>query len=167
MPELHPCELVDASFTATARHRFVNSVELAVTPEQVFEVLAEADTWPKWASVITHVEWTSPEPRGVGTTRTVRMRAGMVGDEEFLVWEPFRRMAFRFNASTVKGITAFAENYDIVPTAEGCRLTWTLAMSGDRATEVSLRLFRPVMNLTFRRFLRNLRTLTDRRYAAV
>jgi hypothetical protein len=33
----------------------------------------------------------------VGTTRTVDMLGGIVGDEEYLVWEPFTRMAFRFN----------------------------------------------------------------------
>ena len=34
----------------------------------------------RWASVITKVTWTSPEPRGVGTTRVVEMRGGIVGD---------------------------------------------------------------------------------------
>ena len=34
--------------------------------EQLFEVLADAEAWPHWASVITNVTWTSPEPRGVG-----------------------------------------------------------------------------------------------------
>jgi Polyketide cyclase / dehydrase and lipid transport len=89
------CERVDVNFTETAPYRFCNSVDLAITPEQLFEVLADAESWPHWASVITKVTWTSPEPRGVGTTRTVNMRGGIVGDEEFLVWEPFTRMAFR------------------------------------------------------------------------
>ncbi|MEU0539112.1 SRPBCC family protein [Nocardia sp. NPDC005978] len=165
MGTLHPCRPVDLTFIATAPHRFANTVELNVTPAQVFEVLAEADSWPLWASVITGVTWTSPAPHGVGTTRTVRMRAGMVGNEEFLAWNPNTHMAFRFNESGTSGITAFAEDYRIVPTATGCRLTWTLAMSGDKPTDISLRLFAPVMNLTFRRFLRNLRTLTDKRFS--
>ena len=63
-------------------------------------MLADAESWPHWATVITNVAWTSPEPRGVGTTRTVNMRGGIVGDEEFLAWEPFSHMAFRFNQST-------------------------------------------------------------------
>ncbi|WP_085995736.1 SRPBCC family protein [Nocardia transvalensis] len=162
---MHPCERVDVTFAATAPHRYSNSVELNITPEQVFEVLADASAWPKWATVITGVTWTSPEPRGIGTTRTVRMRAGIVGNEEFLAWEPYAHMAFRFNESSVRGITAFAEDYRIVPTATGCRLTWTMAMAGDRPTSVSLRLFGPLMNATFRYFLRKLRTLTDERFA--
>lgn len=78
---MHPCERVD----------------LAIAPEQLFEVLGDAASWPRWATVITNVTWTSPEPRGVGTTRVVEMRGGIVGNEEFLVWEPFTHMAFRFN----------------------------------------------------------------------
>ncbi|MBF6172063.1 SRPBCC family protein [Nocardia blacklockiae] len=162
---MHPCERVEASFAETAPYRYSNSVELNVTPEQVFEVLADASAWPRWATVITGVTWTSPEPRGIGTTRTVHMRGGIVGNEEFLAWEPNTHMAFRFNECSTKGITAFAEDYRIVPTAGGCRLTWTMAMAGDRPTSVSLRLFGPLMNATFRYFLRNLRKLTDRRFA--
>ncbi|WP_024802298.1 SRPBCC family protein [Nocardia sp. BMG51109] len=162
---MHSCERVDASFVDTAPHRFSNSVDLRVTPEQVFEVLGDAAAWPRWATVITGVTWTSPEPRGVGTTRTVRMRAGVVGNEEFLVWEPNTHMAFRFNECSVGGITAFAEDYRIVPTADGCRLTWTMAMAGDRPTHLSIKLSTPMMNATFRYFLRKLRTLTDERFA--
>ena len=57
-------------------------------------VLADAEAWPRWASTITNVTSTSPQPRGVGTTRTVDMRGGIIGDEEYLVWKPFIRIAF-------------------------------------------------------------------------
>lgn len=73
---MHPCERVDLSFIETAPYRFRNSVDLAITPEQLFEVLSDAESWPRWAKVITEVTWTSPEPRGVGTTRVVEMRGG-------------------------------------------------------------------------------------------
>ena len=79
MAKMFPCERVSVSFTETAPYRFTNSADLAITPEQLFEVLADAAAWPRWASVITNVTWTSPEPRGVGTTRTVDMRGGIVG----------------------------------------------------------------------------------------
>jgi hypothetical protein len=52
------------------------------------------------------VTWTSPEPRGVVTARTVDMRGGIVGNEEFLAWEPFTRMAFRFNECSSRGHSA-------------------------------------------------------------
>ena len=71
----------------------------------------DAESWPRWASVITKVTWTSPEPHGVGTTRTVNMRGGITGDEEYLAWEPFSHMAFRFNEASSGSIAAFAEDY--------------------------------------------------------
>ena len=110
MPASHPCQRVDLGFVDTAPFRFVSNIDLNISPEQLFEVLADETSWPRWASVITNVTWTSPEPRGVGTTRTVDMRGGITGEEEFLAWEPFTHMAFRFNESTTSSITAFASD---------------------------------------------------------
>ncbi|TYL55820.1 SRPBCC family protein [Nocardioides sp. BGMRC 2183] len=164
MTSLYPCARVDLDFIDTAPHRFSNSVDLAVSPEQLFEVLADADSWPKWASVITRVDWTTPPPRGVGTKRTVTMRGGLLGAEEFLAWEEHTMLAFRFNEASEKRIRAFAERYDVVPTHEGCRLTWTLALEVTGFAKVTLTPSRPLLDLGFRRFLKNLRRYTDERY---
>lgn len=164
MPTMHECQLVDVDFVDTARYRYANSVDLTITPEQLFEVLEDADAWPRWAKVITKVTWTTPEPRGVGTRRVVDMRGGLVGDEEFLLWEPPTRMAFRFNESSEKTVRAFAERYDVERTAEGCRLTWTLALDVAGPSRYFMPLGKPVMNLTFRWFLKKLRRYTDERY---
>lgn len=165
MAAMHPCEQVGLDFLDTAPQRFANSVDLAVTPDQVWEVLTDAGAWPRWATVITRVTWTSPEPHGVGTTRTVDMRGGIVGDEEFLLWEPGRAMAFRFNAASTRAVRAFAEHYAIEGTVDGCRLTWTLAQELQGPSRVTMPLGRPLLDLTFRRFLTNLRRLTDERFA--
>jgi hypothetical protein len=160
------CERVDVGFTETAPYRFCNSVDLGVTPEQLFEVLADAESWPRWANVITKVIWTSPEPRGVGTTRTVDMRGGIVADEEFLVWEPFTRMAFRFNECSTRAVAAFAEDYRVEVIPGGCRMTWTLAQKPAGPARIAMFAARPLLNLAFRRFLTNLRRHTDKRFAA-
>lgn len=160
------CERVDAAFLDSAPFVFRNSVDLAVTPEQLFEVLGDADAWPRWASVITKVTWTSPEPRGVGTTRTVQMRGGIVGDEEFLAWEPFRHMAFRFNACSTRSVAAFAEDYRVEPIPGGCRLTWTMAQKPAGPARPAMVAVGPLLNLGLRRFLRNLRRYTDSRFSA-
>jgi carbon monoxide dehydrogenase subunit G len=160
-----PCERVDLDFIERAPYRFCNSVELAITPEQLFEVLSDAQSWPQWATVITNVTWTSPEPRSVGATRTVHMRGGIVGDEEFLAWEPFRRMAFRFNECSTRAVAAFAEDYRVEPTPGGCRLTWTMAQKPAGPARMAMFVARPLLNLMLRRFLANLRAYTDRRSA--
>ena len=166
MTRTYPCEHVDLTFIESAPFRFVSTVDLPITPEQVFDVLGDADSWPHWATVITHVEWTSPEPRGVGTTRTVTMRGNIVGDEEFLAWGPFTHMAFRFNQSTSNAISAFAEDYRVVETPGGCHLTWVMAMRPNgTAGRLGMTLFKPVMAWLFQRFLHNLRRYTDERFS--
>lgn len=162
---MHSCQRVDLSFLETAPYVFRSSVELAITPEQLFEVLSDAESWPQWAPVITKVTWTSPEPYGVGTTRTVHMRGGLVGDEEFLVWEPFTRMAFRFNECSTRAVTAFAEDYRVQAQPGGCRLTWTMAQQPAGPAGLGMFLARPLLQRGQRRFLANLRRYTDTRYA--
>ena len=157
--KLYPCRPVDVAWLEEAPLRFSNDVVVALSPDELFGVLARADTWPRWASVITHVEYTSPEPHGVGTTRVVTMRGGLVGDEEFVAWEPGRQMAFRFNTSATSSLGAFLENYRLEPVAGGTRLTWELGMELAGPSKVLSPLTRPVTNVMFRRFLRRLRAL--------
>jgi len=160
------CESVGLAFIVSAPFRFVSTVDLTITPGQVFEVLDDAESWPQWATAITKVTWTSPQPHGLGTTRTVDMRGGIVGDEEFLAWEPHSHMAFRFNQASTRSIAAFAEDYRIVPTASGCHLTWVMAMKPTGvAARLGMTLGRPVMARTFQKFLYNLRDYSAKRYA--
>jgi carbon monoxide dehydrogenase subunit G len=163
---MYPCERVDVGFADNAPFVFRNSVDLAITPEQLFEVLADAESWPRWAPVITKVTWTSPEPRGVGTTRIVEMRGGIVGAEEFLAWEPFSHMAFRFNECSTRAVAAFAEDYRVEVIPGGCRLTWTMAQKPAGPARLAMVVIGPLLNLGLRRFLRNLRGYTDARFSA-
>lgn len=157
MAKTYPCERVDLDFIENAPFRYVSTVNLTITPEQLFDVLGDAEAWPHWATVITNVEWTSPEPRGIGTTRTVSMRGQIVGDEEFIAWEPNSHMAFRFNQSTSNAISAFAEDYCVVETADGCHLTWVMAMKpAGIAARVGMTMGRPIMGWLLQRFLHNL-----------
>lgn len=129
-------------------------------------MLADAESWPRWASVITKVTWTSPEPRGVGTTRVVEIRGGIVGNEEFIAWEPFTHMAFRFNECSTRSVAAFAEDYRVEVIPGGCRLTWTMAQKPAGPARPAMFVVGPLLNLALRRFLRNLRSYTDNRFAA-
>ena len=160
MPKkLHECQKVDLDWLAGAQSRFSNDVDIALSPDELFGVLARADTWPRWAKVIKHVEYTSPEPYGVGTTRVVTMAGGMVGDEVFLAWEPGKQMAFRFENSATKTLKAFLENYRLEPIAGGTRLTWELGMETAGPSKLFAPVSAPITNLMFRRFLRNLQEL--------
>jgi len=128
-PQPIECERVDLDFLTTAPCIVTVNETMAATPGQLFDVFQDADSWSKFAFPITDVEWTSPFPIEVGSTRTVTMRAGLVGWEEFLAWEPNRRMAFRFNQTVKGGPGAFAEDYLVTELASGrTHLEWTMAM---------------------------------------
>ena len=166
MTERHPCERVDLDFIDSAPHRFVSKVDLAITPEQLFEVLADETSWPHWATAINGVTWTSPQPRGVGTTRTVKMRGGITVHEEFLAWERYSHMAFRFNEANTGTVAAFAEDYRVVPTSAGCHLTWVMAMKPNGlAGRIGMSVSAPLMGWLFQRYLYNLRRYSDTRFA--
>ncbi len=93
----------------------------------VWASLLDADAWTRWLP-ITKVTWTSPAPMGVGTTRTVEIGKEIV-EEVFFGWEEGRRMAFRFDASTLP-IKAAVEDYVIEDHADGCELVWTGRATG-------------------------------------
>jgi carbon monoxide dehydrogenase subunit G len=165
VPKLYPCEPVDLDFISSAPFRLSNSVEVAVTPEQLFEVLGDAESWPRFSPVIAKAIWTSPSPYGVGTTRRIEMRVGIVGDEEFLAWEPSGRMTFRFNGCSSRAVAALAEDYRIESASGGCRLTWTLAMKAQGPSRWALLAGKPVMNLASRGFLAGVRRYAEKRFA--
>lgn len=161
----YPCEAVEDTFVDTAPTRLINTVEVAATPQQVWAALEDAAAWPRWATVIKHVEWTSPRPFGVGTTRTVRMSGGMTGFEEFIVWEPYARMGFRFNQATMNGVRAFAERYEIEPiTPERTRVTWIMAMAPTGVSRAIVPVTAPVMRRMFGRMLRAFGRLVEAEY---
>ena len=101
MKPLHDCTVVGLDYLTTAPTSITVAVTARATPAQVFAALEDAAAWPKWAPAIKKVTWTSPKPFGLGTTRTVDLVAGMVAEEEFIGWEPNRRMAFYFTRTSM------------------------------------------------------------------
>lgn len=98
-----------------ASHRF------PFPPEVVWAALLDGQAWTEWLP-LTKVTWTSPEPFGVGTTRTVEA-GGAAIEETFYAWKEGQRMAFRFERSPLP-IQAGAEDYRVVAAPGGCELRW-------------------------------------------
>lgn len=101
---------------SSAVHRFPFPAEM------VWNALLDAEAWTQWLP-ITKVTWTSPKPWGEGTTRTVEIGDQKV-DETFFAWEEGRRMAFRFERSTLP-VSAAVEDYRVVPVEGGCEMHWS------------------------------------------
>jgi hypothetical protein len=88
----------------------------------VWAALLDAAAWTEWLP-ITKVTWTSPQPFRIGTTRTVEVGKQVI-EEAFFAWQEGRRMAFRFDQSSLP-VKAAVEDYVIVDTPTGCVLEWT------------------------------------------
>jgi polyketide cyclase/dehydrase/lipid transport protein len=163
VPDLYPCEPVGLELIDTARFRSTNSVELSITPVQLWQVLEEAESWPRW-SPLTRMTWTSPAPFRVGTTRAIEMRGGAAAVEEVIAWKPYSHMAFRMNKSSLPTEGASVEEHRIEPTPGGCRLTWTLAHDPKNPPLLARLVAKRVMTSKYREYLAKLRQYTDSRF---
>jgi Polyketide cyclase / dehydrase and lipid transport len=162
---MFPCESVALDFLQTAPYRFVNSIDLPISPRQLWDVLTDAEAWPQWDDV-TRAAWTSPEPHRVGSTRTFEISGGVVGTAEFIAWNPHHHLAFRITESSSQRTGGSAEEYRIEPTEHGCRLTWTLARSPIDLSWMKRKLGPRIMASTRRRALSKLRDYTNERFGA-
>jgi hypothetical protein len=154
----YPMEPTDASFYDTAPAKFDNSIDVPVPASVVWKILEDDHSWTVWAGVIDDVEWTSPKPFGLGTTRTVTMAKGaMIGWEEFIAWEPGKRMGFCFTEATMDGIARFAEDWHVTPIDDNnCNVRWVMCMDPKGINKLIIKLFSPIMGFNFRRYLKSL-----------
>lgn len=158
----HPCEDFGLDFYEAAPHRFQFQVDLPCTPERLFEIFEDPGSWVVWASPgLKNVEWTSPQPFGVGTTRTVTLLGGLDVYEDFFVWDAPVRMAFSFYGASEKIWKRFGERYEVEPTDEGCRLTWTVAYEALGYFDFLQPLARLPMKWTLGSYMTKLRTYVE------
>lgn len=145
------CREVGQDFLESAPVRFVNEVTINATPERVFEALEDPELWPKWFNDIVKVDWTSPKPFGVGTTRTVTLKA-MTVFEKFSVWETGERFTFYFTETSLPFAHAFCEDYRLVDSGNGTtRFIYTVALE----PRLLIRLGGPVSKFIMGRMFRN------------
>jgi hypothetical protein len=148
------CRPVDIDFFQSAPVRFVNEIELAASAADVFAIFEEAEAWPQWFPEIVNVEWTTPRPHGVGTTRTVKLNTVTVY-ESFFVWEQDKHFAFYFTQMSLPLVRAFAEDYRLEALEHNrCKFIYTvcfeptfwLRFGGAFVLKVYERMFRRATN---------------------
>ncbi|OUR89666.1 hypothetical protein A9Q81_21055, partial [Gammaproteobacteria bacterium 42_54_T18] len=121
------CRTVGMDFLKTAPNVIVHVVDIAATPEQIFTVFEDENSWPQWFSGIKGVDWTTPKPYGVDTTRTVSLGALKVY-EHFFHWEDNKRFAFYFAKTNLPFVKALVEDYLLEPIDDTMtRFTYTVA----------------------------------------
>jgi len=130
-----------------------------VPASSLFACLADGPAWKEWLGI--EVEWTSPQPFGVGTTRTVTAN-GQTIEEYFFTWVDGEKMGFRFDRTTLP-LAAFAELYECVTTgADSCELRWSYAYEWGGPLEAVLApAFGAFFGFNGKRSLRKLATLLE------
>ena len=146
--------------------RFENSVDLPLTPSELFEVFEEEASWSAWVPGITRVEWTSPKPFAPGTTRTVTFVGGMEVYEEFMDWQQGESLAFCLYGTSQDVWESFGERYRVEDLGGGrARLTWVVAYEPRGAFKTLHPLIRPFMGRTLAWFMQRLGTYCSERAA--
>lgn len=151
MSDYVACTKVGLEFLEQADNVFKAEEIIRATPEQIFEVFEHAEAWTVWAMPIQKVEWTSPKPFGVGTTRTVSMMGDLAGYEEFIAWERGKRMAFTFVGCSQDTVESFLEDYRVTDLGDGtCRAEWYMALETRGFSAKMMWMTRPMMRLANR-----------------
>lgn len=162
MSEYFECTPVDLDFLEQTPNVFVAEEVVRATPDQIFDVFEDAEAWTVWAMPIQKVEWTSPKPYGVGTTRSVHMMGGLIGYEKFVAWERGKRMAFTFVGASKPATEKFLEDYRVTDLGDGrCRVEWYMALEVRGFSRHLMPLTRPLMGMFNRRMFRKFRDYAE------
>ncbi len=162
MSDYFECTPVGLDFLEQTKNVYKAEEIIRATPEQIFEVFEDEVAWTVWAPPIQRVEWTSPKPFGVGTTRTVYMMGDMDGYEEFIAWEPGKRMAFTFIGCSKDNTEKFLEDYRVTDLGNGtCKVVWYMAMESRTGPSWSDAIRRPIMGAVNRWMFRRFKKYTE------
>ena len=166
MADYFECTPVGVEFLEQSKNVFVAEEIIKATPEQIFDVFEDPVSWTVWAMPIQKVEWTSPKPFGIGTTRTVYMMGGMDGYEEFVEWERGKRMAFTFIGCSKDATEKFIEDYRVTDLGDGtCKVQWYMGMEPRGFSKHMMWMTRPIMRFANRKMFSKFKTYTEE-YAA-
>lgn len=147
MAKTHHYREVDGTYfdAAPAGDKLRQSIPASAAA--TFRSFEDAEAWPQWLDAIDEVTWTTPQPFGVGTTREIKGRAGVIS-EYFFAWDNGRRMSFFFDRGPLRVVGAFAEDYELVPTGDdSCELVWRYAFE----CPGGYRVLQPLIAFVFKR----------------
>ena len=139
-----------------ATMRFVQAITVAVSPERVWEVLADWDRYPEWMPDVSWVRRLGEE-EGAGMRLAVRTKVlgiPLVTDELLITaWDPPHRMGVSH-----KGLVREGAEWRVEALDGGTRFTWIedLRMPPPVLGALALFLYSPVLRWNFGRSMRKL-----------
>lgn len=142
-----PCRPETLDFIARAPAVFVNQADLPVTPERLFEIFADVNTWPTWFDDMKRMTWLGSSKGGLGDSRLAELGLITVA-ETFLAWEPGSRFCFRVDWASLPLLNALVEDYQITALPDGrAHLDWRVHYE----LKLWARLIHPILRLVFGR----------------
>ncbi|MGO9876588.1 MAG: SRPBCC family protein [Acidimicrobiia bacterium] len=102
------------------------TAQSTAAPELVFELLADATSWPQWAgSLTTHGSWEregTPPPGGLGAIRKLG-RWPIYGQEEIVAYTPPTHLGY----TILKGqpVRNYRADVTLTRASDGTLITWT------------------------------------------
>lgn len=122
--EWHPLRHSELDYITIAPFCMDHEVKIAAPPDAVFRILTDSN-WADWFVDFRSVTWTSPQPHGPGSTRTVQMK-NLAVKERFLVWEPNRRFSFSIDQISQPLLQGMLEDMQLQPADNGraTRFRW-------------------------------------------
>lgn len=121
--------------------------ESTASPDAVFAVLADHETWPEWFPAVKSVTVIGAAS-GVGARRRVVV-PGLTVDEEFIAWEPGVRWSFTGLAAKPGVLRSLVEDCRLSPLdSGGTAISYTMYLDPPKALV-------PVMRLAAKQIRRN------------
>jgi hypothetical protein len=151
MTRWYHLEPTDADVFEKAPHVFTYQKRFAAPPDQVWEQLTSDASITAWGPATKDVNWTSPRPFGVGTTREVHALGGPRMRERFFRWEEGTRKSFAAYESTLPLFKRFAEDYIVEPDGDDTLFTWTVAIEPKDALALPFKVIAPAVKAAFGR----------------
>ena len=155
MTRWHALEPADAGFFETAPHIFRYQKRFPAPPERVWESLASDASLAAWGPTVKEVNWLSPRPFGVGTTREVVLAPGVARvRERYFRWDEGSGCSFAVYEANVPIFKRFAEDYVVEPDGsdnQATLFTWTVAIEVKRAYSLPFKGLSPVLKAAFGR----------------
>lgn len=150
MPPMFKAKPADATFFETAPVRLQATFEIDKPAAEVWEDLTGDDAL-SWCRILKPIEWTSPKPYGVGTTRTVRSLQGLnVFREEFFRWEEGRQKSFYAAETSAPLFHRFAEDYLVEPRGDdACTFTWIVAVEPKAFAKLGMPVNKAILKTLF------------------
>jgi uncharacterized protein YndB with AHSA1/START domain len=152
MTRWYPLEPADAGVLVSAPHVYRYRMQYAAPTERVWESLASDESLAAWGPSVKQVNWLSPRPFGIDTTREVVLGGGVFrARERFIRWDEGRGYTFSVYEASVPVFRHFVEDYVVEADGDGTSFTWTIAIEPKSALALPFKALSPVLKMAFGR----------------